>query len=124
MASGVIFMRWDSYEDANGKAVFFSPEPLSFNSRQDRLHKLSRGDRLWIVSRCPSDQQYYFIALLTVSDLRSNNVKSEDAQFGEFGVIADRTLSRDLGKQFPAESLLRALEFDPNKPIKYGASIG
>jgi hypothetical protein len=30
----------------------------------------------------------------------------------------------DLGKRFPAEPLLRAFQFDPTKPIKYGASIG
>ncbi len=44
--------------------------------------------------------------------------------FGEFAVVADRSRSRDLGRQFPAEGLLRAFEFDSHKPIQFGASIG
>jgi hypothetical protein len=124
MAAGIIFMQWGSYQSDSGSPVLFSQQPLSFNSRQERLHQLSTGDRLWLVSRCPEDQQYYFIAVLWITGRNTNSPGSKESQFGEFGVIADRSKSHDLGKSFPADGLLRALEFDPAKPIKYGASIG
>jgi hypothetical protein len=124
MASAVIFMQWDSYESEAGEPVFFRHEPLTFSSRQERLHKLGQGDRLWLVSRCPADQQYYFVAMLTIAGTRRNAPDSPEAEFGEFGVILDRSRSKDLGKSFSADGLLRAFEFETGKPIKYGASIG
>jgi len=124
MASAVIFMQWDSYESEAGQPVFFHHEPLTFNSRQERLHKLGEGDQLWLVSRCPGDQQYYFVARLTVAGTKRNKPESADARFGEFSLILDRSNSKDLGRQFPAEGILRAFEFETSKPIKYGASIG
>jgi hypothetical protein len=124
MPSGVIFMQWESYRSPDGASVFFRHDPLTFNSRQDRLHELSPGDRLWLVSRCPHDQQYYFIATLAIRDLKRNEADSPEAQFGQYSVIADRAKSYDFGTRFPADGLLRALEFESGKPIKYGASIG
>ena len=53
MPAALIFMHWDGYETPAGGALFFAQTPLSFNSRQDRLHQLAPGDRLWLVSRCP-----------------------------------------------------------------------
>jgi hypothetical protein len=124
MASGIVFMQWDNYETASGQPVFFQRQELTFNSRQDRLHKLSSGDRLWLVSRCPSDQQYYFIAVFQVASQKHNTPGTREAEYGEYAIVADRAQSHDLGKRFPAEGLLRALEFDSLKPIKYGANIG
>ncbi len=124
MPSGVIFMQWDNYETASGQPVFFQRAELTFNSRQDRLHSLGPGDRLWLVSRCPSDQQYYFVAALRIASQKRNAPRTKEAEYGEYGIVADRSQSVDLGKRFPAEGLLRALEFDSSKPIRYGASIG
>jgi hypothetical protein len=53
MAAGVIFMQWDSYVGGANGPPFFAEEPLTFNTRQERLHRLAAGDRLWLVSRCP-----------------------------------------------------------------------
>jgi hypothetical protein len=124
MAGGIVFMQWESYQSNSGAPIFFEQEALTFNSRQERLHQLSQGNRLWLVSRCPNDQQYYFIAALSVDRLAKNPPESKEGQFGEFAVVADRSKSHDLGKRFPADGLLRALEFETAKPIKYGASIG
>jgi hypothetical protein len=124
MAAGIIFMQWESYQSDSGSPDFFSQEPLTFNSRQERLHQLAPGERLWLVSRCPEDHQYYYIAVLWITERSTNPPGSKESQFGEFGLVADRSKSHDLGKRFPADGLLRALEFDPSKPIKYGASIG
>ena len=37
MAAGVIFMQWDSYVGGPDGRAFFSEEPLTFNTRQERL---------------------------------------------------------------------------------------
>jgi hypothetical protein len=125
MAAGVIFMQWDSYAGGANGSPFFAEEPLTFNTRQERLHRLSAGDRLWLVSRCPDDGQYYFVAALRVAQLLRNPPGSEKATlFGEYALVADRSQSHDLGRRFPAEGLLRAFTFETGKPIKYGASIG
>ncbi len=124
MASGMIFMQWGSYQTTAGEPVFFRQEPLSFNSRQERLHSLGPGDRLWLVSRCPDDQQYYCIAVLHILLAKRNTPGTSEADFGEFAVVADRARSLDLGKRFHADGVLRVLEFDSSRPIKYGASIG
>jgi hypothetical protein len=58
MAAGVLFMQWDSYAGGTNGPPFFSQGAITFNSRQDRLHRLALGDRLWLVSRCPEDGQY------------------------------------------------------------------
>jgi hypothetical protein len=63
--------------------------------------------------------------LLVVADLRRNASDNRLGHaFGEFAIVADRLRSRDLGKMFPAESLLRAFSFETGKQIKFGASIG
>ncbi|MFO0964033.1 MAG: hypothetical protein U0793_00415 [Gemmataceae bacterium] len=124
MPHAILFMQWDSYQTPEGAAVFFAKPEVSFNSRQERLHGLAPGDMLWLVSRRPDDQQYYFVAALRVASLRLNPPGSPEAAFGPYAIVADRAGSRDLGVRFPAEGLLRALQFDPAKPIKYGASIG
>ncbi len=125
MAAAVIFMQWDSYEGQAGSPPLFEQDPLTFTSRQERLHHLGPGDRLWLVSRCPVDRQYYFVAALRIRDRKRNPPGGPEARaFGEFAVLVDRTESHDLGKRFPAEGLLRALQFDPGKPIRHGASIG
>jgi hypothetical protein len=125
MAAGVIFMQWDNYVGTSGTLPFFSEATLAFNSRQERLHRLTGGDRLWLVSRCPDDGQYYFVAALRIAQPIRNPPGSEKAaRFGEYAVLADRSASSDLGRTFPAEGLLRAFTFDPAKPIKYGAHLG
>src|SRR5262245_59244215 len=124
MADGVIFLQWRQYQDGDEPGLF-AQEPLSFNSRQERLHQLGTGDRLWLVSRHPDDQQYYFVGVLLLTGQRRNAPGSREAQlFGEYAVLADWSQSYNLGTRFPAEGLLRALQFDPAKPIKYGASLG
>jgi hypothetical protein len=125
MSSAVIVMKWENYVGGADSKPLFAQEPLTFNSGQERLQQLKPGDRLWLVSRCPDDQQYYFAAILWIAGYRRNTpVSAERTLFGEYAVIADRAKSHDLGKSFRADGLLRALEFDPSKPIKYGASIG
>jgi hypothetical protein len=49
MAAGVIFMQWESYVGETDGHSFFAEEPLTFNSRQERLHQLGAGDRLCLV---------------------------------------------------------------------------
>jgi hypothetical protein len=61
MAAGVIFMQWDSYAGGADGPPFSADDPLTFNTRQERLHRLAAGDRLWLVSRCPDDGQYDFV---------------------------------------------------------------
>jgi hypothetical protein len=91
MAAGVIFMQWDSYVGGANGPPFFSEDPLTFNARQERLHRLAEGDRLWIVSRCPDDGQYYFVAVLRIAQLIRNPPGSEKATlFGEYAIFADR----------------------------------
>jgi hypothetical protein len=125
MACAVQFMQWDNYTAHETHGRFFDARPLTFNSRQERLHQLHPGDRLCLVSRCPQDGQYYFVAVLHIASLKRNPLGSTEEQaFGEFAVVADRSRSMDLDRRFPAEALLRAFQFDPGKPIKYGASIG
>jgi hypothetical protein len=125
MASTAIFIQWENYEGGQGESPFFSIEPLTFNSRQERLHQLIPGDRLWLVSRSPNDRQYYFVSVLVVAALKRNDLTSREGSLhGEYAIIADRAQSHDLGKRFPAEGLLRALQFETGKPIKHGASIG
>ncbi len=125
MAAAIIFMQWESYIGASDRRPFFSEEPLTFNTRQERLHRLAAGDRLWLVSRCPEDGQYYFVAVLRIEQLIRNPPGSEKATlFGEYAIRADRSQSHDLGQRFPAEGLLRAFTFETGRAIKYGASIG
>jgi hypothetical protein len=125
MAAGIIFMQWESYLGGKDSPAFFADEPLTFNSRQERLHRLAPGDRAWLVSRCPEDGQYYFVAALAIAALARNTPESDKAQlFGEYAVVCDRANSLDLGKSFPAEALLRAFAFETDRPIKYGANIG
>jgi hypothetical protein len=125
LTDAVIFMKWDSYTGSSGEPAFFSQDPLTFNSQQERLHQLEEGDRLWLVSRSPADQQYYFVAALTVLGRRRNPPESRERQLhGEFAIRADRSQCLDLGTRFPAEGLLRAFEFSTGRPIKHGASIG
>jgi len=125
MASAVIFMQWESYQKGPNNRPFFEQEPLTFNSRQERLHKLLPGKRLWIASRCPDDQQYYLVGVLQVVGHRRNPPDSQEGQrFGEYAILADRSRSHDLHTRFPAEGLLRTFAFETGKPIKYGASLG
>jgi len=125
MASAVVAIQWDNYAGSAGTTALFDQDPVTFNSRQDRLHTLSVGDTLWIVARCPDDRQYYFVARLPISAIRKNDAKSAVAQrFGEFSVVVSQNESVDMGRSCPADDLLRALTFENNRPIKYGANIG
>jgi hypothetical protein len=118
-------MQWDSYVGGTTGPPFFGQDPLTLNTRQARLHRLAPGDRLWLVSRCPDDGQYYFLAALHTAELSRNPAGSEkETLFGEYALVADRSRSVDLDRRFPAEGLLRALAFETARPIKYGASIG
>jgi len=119
MAAGVLFMQWDSYAGAAGGPPYFAGSPLTFNTRQERLHRLAPGDRLWLVSRCPDDGQYYFVAALRVAELLRNPSDSDKAElFGEYAILADRPASHDLGRRFPAEGLLRAFTFETGRPME------
>jgi hypothetical protein len=125
MADAVIFMKWDSYSGSSEGPAFFSRDQLTFNCQQERLHQLAEGDRLWLVSRPTTDQQYYFVAVLFVLCRTRNHAESREGQlYGEFAIVADRSRSLDLGLRFPAEGLLRAFEFATGRQIKHGASIG
>jgi hypothetical protein len=125
MPSAVSFIQWDNCLGSAGTNSLFAAQPLTFNSQQKRLHELNSGDRLWLVSRCPDDQQYYFVAVLVAATQSTNSPASREGQlFGEYSIIADPSNSHDLGKRFPAEGLLRALQFETGRPIKHGASIG
>jgi hypothetical protein len=125
MSSAVIFLQWESYQGGANTPPFFVQEPLAFNSRQERLHSLSAGDWLWLVSRCPEDQQYYFVAALQIAGQKRNAPESTEGKlYGEFAVLVDRSRSHDLGTRLPAEGLLRAFEFETCRTIKYGASLG
>jgi hypothetical protein len=63
--------------------------------------------------------------LLLVSEKKRNPPAGELAQqFGEFALVADPHRSRDFGRAFPAEGLLRVFAFDSGKGIRVGASLG
>ena len=57
MADAIAFIQWDSYAEGTEGRGFFAAKPLTFNSRQERLHNVSVGGRLWLVSRNPADGQ-------------------------------------------------------------------
>lgn len=125
MADAVCFIGWESYLRGPDGRGFFAQEPLSFNSRQARLHQVRAGDCLWMVSRHPDDKQYYIVAVLRVAELRRNDPHGELGQaYGEYGVVAHRVGSYNLARRFPADGLLRSLAYETGKPIKHGASIG
>jgi len=125
MADAIAYMLWESYKQGLDGKGFFAAEPLCFNSRQDRLHKIGRGEKLWLVSRCPDDGQHYFVCLLQVASQRRNPPDSVAGKsFGEYAVEADRGASHDLAKRFPCDGMLRALQFETGKPVKFGAHIG
>ena len=125
MATAIAFIRWENHFDGVGSNRLFASRPPTYNSSQERLHSLSPGDRLWLVSRCPDDKQYYFTTCFTVLELWQNPVGGQiEQEFGRFAVSADPSSSFDLGKRFPAEGLLRAFEFESGRPIKFGASLG
>lgn len=125
MTTAAAFIHWDNYANGLTGRGLSGPQPLTYSSSQERLHSLERGDRLWLVSRCPDDRQYYFVVCLTVSHLRRNPAGTPlEQMFGPFAVVADDSRSRDLGKRFPAEGLLRAFEFQGKQPIKFGAKLG
>ena len=46
-------------------AFDFLDDPLTFSSRQERLHKVGLGKRLWLVSREPEDSQHYIVGFCT-----------------------------------------------------------
>ncbi len=122
MSSAIAFIQLDNYR---GLPSYFDADPLTFNSQQLRLHNLVPGDRLWLVSRSRDDHQYFIVAVLHISELKTNPSGSPQRDhFGEFAIVADKAQSHDLGTRFPAEGLLRALQFESKKPIKHGASIG
>ena len=125
MPDAVAFIQWVHYAGSASSTALFDQPQLSFSSKQHRLHELDRGDILWLVSRCPEDRQYYFVAALSVSACGVNESSSDRGRlFGVHRVDCDRLSSQALGRRFPAEGLLRALLFDSRKPIQYGASIG
>ncbi len=125
MADAICFIGWESYSSGVDGRGFFAQEPLSFNSAQARLHQVEIDNRIWLVSRHPNDKQYYIVAVLRVAELRRNDAAGEIGRtFGEFGIVADRVGSYDLGQRFPAEVLLRSLAYESGKPIQHGANIG
>jgi hypothetical protein len=90
MADAIAYLQWESYERGVSGRGFFASRPLTFNSRQERLYKISIGGRLWLVSRCPADSQHYFVGVLSVASLSRNAPESSLGQmFGEFALVAD-----------------------------------
>lgn len=125
MPSAVLAIQWDNYAGTAESPGLFSIEPLAYNSRQSRLHELSPGDKLWLVSRHPDDRQYYFVAVLTVEAHRRNEPSSTEAKrYGDYAILADPATSHDLARRFPAEPSLRTLTYSTNKPISADANIG
>ena len=125
MASAIAFIQWDSYENGIDGKGLFNFEPLRFNSRQERLHKVGVGENLWLVSRSQEDGQHYFVGLLRVAEhARNPSDNALTESYGEFAIIADPSQSQNLGCRFPGDGILRAFHFDSDKPIKFGASIG
>src|SRR5262245_560923 len=124
MASAIAFVQWQSYQTGLGGRGLLADDPLTFSSHQQRLLALSTGDDLWLVSRCPEDQQYYFVAVLRVARSGSGLAGNRSAEFGANSVVAERSESHDLQRRFPAEGMLRALQFDTRRPIQHGASLG
>ena len=125
MADAICFISWGSYSAGTDGRGFFRQEPLSFNSAQSRLHQVNVGDRVWLVARNPDDRQYFIVAVLRVAERRMNDLAEEVGRsFGEYGIVADRLGSYDLGRRFPAEVLLRSLAYQSGKPIQHGASLG
>ena len=115
----------ESYIGASDRRPFFSEEPLTFNMRQERLHRLAAGDRLWLVSRCPEDGQYYFVAVLRIEQLIRNPPGSEKATlFGEYAIRATGPRATTLAKGSPPRDSSCAFTFETGRAIKYGASIG
>src|SRR5207302_320444 len=103
MASAIAFIQWESYAAGRDGRGFFAAEPLTFNSRQERLHEVSVGERLWLVSRHPTDGQYYCVSVLHVAEHQRNDARSEvAASYGEYSILADRDRSMDLNERFPA----------------------
>ncbi|MEX0717133.1 MAG: hypothetical protein WD066_11115 [Planctomycetaceae bacterium] len=125
MSGAVAFIQWENFVGSLDSTALFAQNPITFNSRQPRLHELAVGDRLWLVSRNPADQQYYFVALLSVEATSRNDPCSAKArEYGEYAIVAHRAASCDLATRFAAEGLLRSFQFEPDRPIKYGANIG
>lgn len=125
MSTAAAFIHWKNYLTGLDGRGLFSTEPLTYNSSQERLQSLSPGDKLWLLSRCPDDHQYYFVCVLSIAGIQSNRADSLAQElFGHYGIVADRGRSHDLLKRFPAEGLLRSLQFETNRPIAFGASLG
>lgn len=125
MADAVCFISWESYSGGPDGRGFFNQEPLSFNSAQSRLHQVDVGDMIWLVSRHPDDKQYYLVCALRVAERRHNEASGDIARaYGEYGIVASRIGSYDLGQRFPVEVLLRSLAFESGRPIQHGASVG
>jgi hypothetical protein len=125
MADAIAYIQWDNYRQGLDGKGFFAAEPLAFNSRQERLHRVAPGEKLWLVSRCPADGQHYFVGLLRIAAHQRNSADSEVGRaFGEFALVADRRGSHDLAERFPCDGILRALQFETGKPVKFGAHIG
>ena len=125
MASAVIFIRWGNYVGHSPEQGLFRRSPLAYNSSQERLHDMRPGDQLWLVSRCPDNKQYYFVGMLHIESLSRNEAGSRlEGEFGPYALTAAPDKSIDLARRFPAEGLLRSFTFKPDRPIKYGSSIG
>src|SRR5947209_12431104 len=58
MTTAAAFIHGDNYANGLTGRGLFGPQPVTYSSSQERLHSLGRGDRLWLVSRCPDDRQY------------------------------------------------------------------
>jgi hypothetical protein len=115
---------WHSYAHGLDGRGLFAREPLTFNSKQVQLGRLGPGDHVWLVSRCPDDQEYYLVGYLHVEGTRQNRPGEPLHRYGTYSVLGDRGKSRNLGRQLPAETLLRRLRFESDKPIKEGGTIG
>jgi len=125
MSELLAFVRWEEYQKRPDGLPLLAADPVSFNSAQARLHRVLNGERLWLVSRCPDDQEYYLVGFIKVEAKELNPPDSVEAQlFGTFRVVGRKATSADLGKRCVVTDLLYALSFSPRNPIKPGANIG
>lgn len=125
MSDLIAFIRWSEYEQRPDGYPFFGVDTVSFNSSQSRLHLAEPGDRVWLVSRNPSDQQYYLVGVLTVAFKEFNELGTlEYERFGQYRVTGKSSECVDLGLKLPIEDVIRSLSFEPVRPLAPDASIG
>jgi len=125
MSDLLAFVRWNEYQKRPDGLPLLSAAPISFSSAQARLHRVLNGERVWLVSKCPDDREYYLVGFINVEEKALNPPESLETQlFGQFKVVGKKATSVDLEKRCMVTHRLRELSFSPHNPIKTGANIG